>query len=77
MPGTLRREGEVWRYTWGGAVAHYLAAYSQWPLPVRALCGMEVFASENWYGSGTQKEEDRLRSIRECRGCLKALGRTT
>lgn len=36
----------------------------------RALCGVEVWRSEDWYGTGSQAEYESAAARPKCRRCL-------
>lgn len=55
-----------WKYVYGGSVKHALPPGTE----TRALCGVEQFNSDWWFGSGSQKEYEKLESLRKCRNCL-------
>lgn len=71
-----RKPGEIWRYTRGGKVAHYLSGYPHKDIPTRSFCGNQAFRQMDWYGSGNQTEREKLEAMPECKRCLNALGRT-
>ena len=55
-----------WRYTFGGKVAHAL----QRTYHTAAVCGVGVWVSDQWLGTGSQREYERVEALPSCRRCL-------
>lgn len=71
--GAQRDRGNVteWRYTGPrGRVKH---AVGHGDVSRRAECGLEVYNSSYWFGTGSQDEYDKLESLPECKRCLREL----
>jgi hypothetical protein len=52
-----------------GTVAHYLADYLG-QRSGRSLCGISVWLSENWLGTGSQREYEHAASLPLCKRCV-------
>lgn len=55
-----------WRYLPTGKVKHALERADD----RRAVCGMELWRAENWYGTGSQDEYENCAARPACRRCL-------
>lgn len=65
------REHVEWRYLRGGLVRHALSA----PVGGRdeAVCGTHLWPGDDWYGTGTQDEYERVAALPECQRCTRRL----
>lgn len=63
---TARSPFYEWRYTAFGAVAHALLNARE----LSALCGIGVWRPEDWRGTGSQDEYERVAALPTCRVCL-------
>lgn len=69
------RAAVVWRYLFGAGVKHALPIETGITgHAARALCGLEAFRPQDWYGTGSQVEYETLEGLRECRRCAARLG---
>lgn len=59
--------GEGWRYTWDGQTRHKVKDWQS------SQCGLHLF-EEDWFGTGSQDEYERLASLPKCRHCMRVLG---
>lgn len=58
-----------WRFT-----EHGMSVHALWPpIGVRAVCGLEVIASQQWRGTGAQVEYDIAAALPICRRCAAKL----
>ncbi len=57
--------GEGWRYTRRGWARHKIG--SNWD----SLCGLDL-AEDEWHGTGTQDEYERLASLPKCTRCMRS-----
>ena len=57
-----------WRATAGGGRKHVVNTASK---HVAALCGVSVWTFDRWYGTGSQKEYEKLEQLDPCKSCLK------
>ena len=70
----------VWRYTSPTAQAKHAidlltGGHTMSPgHAARAVCGTELWRPEDWMGSGTQAEAERLEQLPRCKRCLSAMG---
>jgi hypothetical protein len=56
-----------WRYLKQGKVRHALP----FSAARRATCGLELWRGEDWYGTGSQKEYERVAELPKCKNCVK------
>lgn len=72
-PGDVgaRLAEDGWRYLRGGRVRHllYTSPY-EWKLDA-VLCGKAAMP-DNWHGTGSQEEYEKLASLPICASCLRA-----
>lgn len=57
----------VWRYTHGGKVRHALTVSTN----AVAVCGLSVWSSQWWLGTGSQTEYETVEGLPECRNCVR------
>ena len=76
MVALTSRSAVVWRYLPGGRVRHALPTWHHDPVghPARALCGLETFRAQDWWGTGSWQEYEAVGTRRECRRCTAQLG---
>ncbi|MFY1686417.1 hypothetical protein [Plantactinospora sp. WMMB782] len=60
-----------WRYLPKSQVKHALTRADD----CAAMCGLYVLPASMWLGTGSQVEYETVAGLRECRSCVKALGR--
>lgn len=79
IPGSLsapqKDPGEDFQrvYTPKGVVAHLLSPQGSPNIGCLALCGRAPAYGMAWWGTGTQQEHERVKTMRLCYYCLKVL----